>query len=508
MNTDTTLDQWSTVRPLLHGFPQWVGGDDQSRLAAYQTYEEIYWGVPQAFKLIQRGDDANPIYIPAAKVVVESLHRYLANDMQIIVDPTLGSDLQVNDANLILQDLLARERYFSKFNASKRFGIIRGDWIWHLFADPELPEGSRISILPLDPAAYFPLYDPENIDSVIGCHLVEQIEFDGKPVIDRLTYRKETGKGGPSPITVERAYFKVDEWGGPDMGEEGNPLKIIRAEERLPDPIDALPTYHIPNFEQPGMIWGSSELRGFERLLGAINQTISDEELALVLDGLGVYSTDSGSPVDEESGQPTDWKLGPGRVVERLTGSTFERVNGLGTVTPSQDHLKYLHDQLDLGTGTPAVAKGRVDVQVAESGISLLLQMGPLLFKAGEKELVIQDVQRQKFFDLRKWFQAYEGQNMETMRWIPIFGDKIPLNRKERFDEIMAMLATGTLVSATWARQELAKIGYDFGDEGALQQQIANDQQASLDLFGGRIDATLGGGGGGNGQASVSGTQA
>ena len=111
------------------------------------------------------------------------------------------------------------------------------------------------------------------------------------------------------------------------------------------------------------------------------------------------------------------------------------------------------------------------------------------------------------FFDLRAWFAAYEnmGSAVDTIRWVPIYGDKIPVNRKQKFDEIMTMLGAGSLVSAQWARKELSKIGFELGDDAAMAAQIAQEQQASLDLLGARIDNTLTQGGTGVGQTTVGG---
>jgi hypothetical protein len=39
-----------------------------------------------------------------------------------------------------------------------------------------------------------------------------------------------------------------------------------------------------------------------------VNQSISDEELTLALDGIGVYATTSGPPLDSD-GNATDWVL-------------------------------------------------------------------------------------------------------------------------------------------------------------------------------------------------------
>src|SRR3546814_3832626 len=36
---------------------------DGQRVASYDAYESIYWNAPDTFKLVQRGTDADPIYV-------------------------------------------------------------------------------------------------------------------------------------------------------------------------------------------------------------------------------------------------------------------------------------------------------------------------------------------------------------------------------------------------------------------------------------------------------------
>lgn len=484
----STADKWASALQ-----PSWVGDLDANRLAAYNLYEQIYWNVPEAFTVVQRGSDTQPIYVPSGKKIVETLHRYLAKGMTFV--PVEGV---TDEAQRLLNQFLARERFFSKFSAAKRYGIIRGDWLIHMYADPTLPEGSRISVEFVDPAMYFPIYNPDNVDEVIGCHLASQVELEDGTFIERLTYRKETETGGPSPITRMKAYFEVDEWGGPGM-EEGQPTSVILPEERLPDPIDALPIYHIRNFQQDGTPWGSSELRGFEILIGGINQGISDEDLALALEALGVYVTDSGRPINETTGEEEPWNLGPGRVVEVADGKNFDRVEGISSVTPYQDHLKALERWMDMGSGTPAVAVGDIDAQTAESGVALELRLAPIIDRAEEKDDIIKGTMDNWLFDVRKWFLAYEGAIAGPMAeavWVAEFGGKMPLNRKQRFKEILEMATSDPpMVSMQWARTEVAALGYEFPDDTEMMDQIIMEQtilsQIKDDVTGARMDQEL-----------------
>lgn len=491
------MNQYSTAAPLLRGFPAWINDPlEQQRIASYALYEAIYWSYPDTFKLLQRGSDSDPIYVPTGKQIVETINRYTAPGLVVAPDPLYGTPQEQLLATQVWNDFAARERFYSKFGSNKRYGIMRGDWLWHLYADPTKPEGSRISIFPLDPASYFPIYNPENVDEIIGCHIVEQVlSEDGKKVyIRRLTYRKATEMGGPSPITVSDMTFETDEWGGPGL-EEGNPIVVTRAEETLPNPIDQLPVYLCQNFLEPGALYGSSEMRGLERLLAAVNQGITDEELSLVLDGLGVYVTNAGVPIDEVTGEEKPWSLGPGGVVELPVGENidFKRVSGTTNVTPFQDHLKFLLDQIDRSSGTPAVAQGRVDVQAAESGIALMLELAPILTRGEEKELIITDVHRNMLFDLRRWFQAYEGGalgGLENVRWMPVYGPKVPPNPEKELDGALK-LKEAKVVSGRWVRRRLTQIGFVFEADEVIEAEILAEQQVATDVLGARADAEV-----------------
>lgn len=495
------FNQWSSAEPFIGAFkPTYVSGIDGLRLGAYSLYEQIYWTVPTVFEVFERGTDDNPIYIPSARGIVETIHRYLATGYRVISDPTMGSDTERATADLFLRQLFARERYYSKFSAAKRYGIMQGDWLFHITADDTKPDGARISIHPMDPASYFPIPNPDNVDDTIGAHLASITTEGEESVVHRITYHKTTGMGGPSPITVEEALYPIDGSGLPDI-EEGKPIRIIRPPTLLPQPIDQIPIYHIQNFDQPGSEWGSSEARGIERLMAAINQGVTDEELSLALEGLGVYHCDGGAPVNED-GEEVPWDIGPARVVEHPKGSTFGRVDGIKDIAPFQDHIKYLHSILDQTSGIPDVAKGRVNVEAAQSGIALLLELGPLLARVSEKEQVITDVKMNMLYDLRRWMQAFEptagGSALENVIWVPTYGDKIPPNRKQQFDEIMTMLGIAPpIVTGAWARGELAKLGYEFPAEAQFAQEILAGvtavAQVQADVLGMRTGAELNG---------------
>lgn len=475
--TSQTMTPYSTLEYFWPGTsPSWIQSElDKQRIQSYQIYEQIYWNVPTTFKLVYRGQEDKPIYIPTAKTIIEATTRYTAPDFGFMVTARGDSQVTANSeavtqATQVMNDLFTRERFFSKFVGNKRYGLIRGDWLWHIVGDPTKTPGTKISIYPLDPGSYFPIWHPDDLDRVLGCHIVDTFLDDQEnTLIKRLTYRKSETPGGP--ITVEEAIFELDEdWEGPS----GKPLKVIRPRTVVKG-ITSLPVYHIRNFEEPGNPFGSSELRGVERLLGAINQGISDEELSLSLEGLGLYSTDAPHPTNDE-GEEIDWILGPGRVVERPPGTSFDRVNGVSSVAPYQDHLGYLEKKLFQATGVSEAAMGIVDVAVAQSGISLQLQFQPMVAKTNEKDAEIVAVHMQMFYDLAtQWMPTYEGLNFDGMTVSPVIGGKIPVDRVAKFTELNGMMDR-KVISAAYYRQEANRLGYTFPED--IDQQIVDETQS------------------------------
>lgn len=445
---------YSGVTGFMAALPSWVPALDAERIAAYQVYEEIYWNHSETFKLVLRGDEARPIYIPNARTIVETANRYVGKGLEVKADPTFGTPNDQAALNLAINDLVARERFLSKYGSAKRYGIMRGDWLFHIFADEKKEPGKRISIVAIDPASYFVVPDPENEERIWKIHLAEQILNEkGEARVRRQTYTKlDDGR-----ITSELADFKTDEWFVDGKAAQ----QVITPPFVLPDEIRAFPVYHIRNFDEPGNPFGASEIRGIERLLSAINQSATDEDIALALEGLGVYASDSGAPVDED-GEESDWVIGPGRVVENAPN--FRRVSGVSSIGPYINHMDYLKNNAFEATGT--VSLGNIDVKVAESGIALALRMSPTLDKADEKDVLIREVLTQMWFDLATmWFPAYEGQSFGDARPLLSFGDKLPKNRAPEVKLMLELMSAPVpVISAATARAHLAKNGFEFNE--------------------------------------------
>lgn len=461
---------YSTVNAYTGVFPSWVPKLEQERIAAYQVYEEIYWNHPETFKLVVRGTESKPIYIPSGRIIVETMNRYFCKGLGFLVDPLMGSTAEQAAAQLAFTSLFRREKVRGTFNANKRYGLIRGDMIFHVTADPLKPQGSRLSLHAVDPASYFPIYSDSNLDRIEKVYLVDQfIDQQNITMIRRQTYeRLDNGQIQSSVQTMKMDEFaKVGTLVEPKIASTTPPVL-------LPPEITAFPVYHIKNFDEPGNPYGSSEMRGLEVLMAAINQSVSDEDIALALEGLGLYTTSSGGPVDED-GNTTDWILGPGRVVENV--SDFKRVQGVGSVQPYKDHIGTLWDFMKQASGTPDAAIGKIDVQVAESGVALALEFAPIMSRADEKEEHASDVLTQMFYDVKSWFKAYEAVDLTNVDVLPTFGDRLPANRKMEIDLAVAMCnSTPPIMSATTARERLAEKGIVFAaDEFAriMQEQTA-----------------------------------
>lgn len=446
---------YSTIRPFLPtALPSWVDPLEAERIASYQKYEEMFWSSEEGFQRVMRGDNDMPVFLPTARTLIKTVNRYVANDFSYIIDGEDPSQIQV--ARIAFQKMFARERFLAKFYSGKIYGLIRGDWLWHIVADSEKPVGSRISIRNVDPGAFFPVWDPEDPEKIIKVHLAEQFEEDGKIKINRLTYEKIEGR-----IWSSHGIFGTEKW-----WELERPERVILPLGPLPEEITAIPVYHIKNFDDNAP-YGSSELRGLESVLAALNQTISDEDLTLALEGIGIYTTPGGAPRDER-GNEVDWIMGPGRVLTHAEG--MKRLQG-GSVSSYGEHYQRLKEAAQEGVGASGAAVGKVDDKVAESGVALAMQLSPILSDAKEKDRTIVDVHTQLFYDLCSWLAAYEElpllrEGIPTVVITPTIGDKLPINRKQVIQEVINLRSTvPPTISLRTAHQMLREAGVDVPEE-------------------------------------------
>jgi hypothetical protein len=497
MTAPGVFTQYSTIEPWLGTAPGWIPTADSLRIRAYQKYEEIYWSSEEGFTQLLRGDNDNPVFMPTAKTLVNTVNRYTAPAFNWAVSAPEGvSEEAVTIAELAFENLFAREAFLSKFNSNKLQGLFRGDWLWHIIADDAKPLGRRIKIMPIDPAAYFPVYesdvredgDPERIVKV---HLAEPQMRDDQEVVSRMTYERIFDEAGnQTAIIRSHAIYKPDEWTATDA----RPIAVVLPPEPLPDIIPAIPVYHLKNVD-PTAPFGSSELRGIESVLLGINQTISDEDAALALDGIGIYATDGGAPRDQ-SGNEVDWVFGPGRVL--IHANNLRRVNGTSSVTPFGDHYNRLVSAVREAVGASDAAVGKIDASTAESGIALIMQLKPIIAHTAEKDQHIIDVHAQMFYDLCFWLAEYEelpllmtgegGQTIPLVTVTPVIGEKIPVNRKQIVDEIISLRSlVPAAISLATAHKMMREAGIPL-EENELELILAEQEQLVANVNGERSD--------------------
>lgn len=488
-----TQTPFSDAARLVTALPNWLNEYDAQRLAAYQLYEDIYWTKRGTFVLTQRGSEENPIYLPSGRIIVNTMNRYVAKGWQCTLDPDYGTDAEKDAAKLLLEDFFKRERFKSQFKGAKKYGLIRGDWAFYITGDPDRLPGRRLTLRSIDPGMMFPITAKDDVDRVIGVDLIEQIVEGSNSFIQKQRYLKSIHPEHPSggveglAVSYEKVTLEIENWETePKIVRKDVPITLLEGNGGV---ITNLPVYHIKNGDyEPGNPFGYSEMRGLERVMAALNQSITDEELALALDGLGMYKSDKGQPKNAAN-QPIPWALGPGRVVH---DSSFDRVQGVGSVTPFTSHMDFLKGEMYEASGTNDVARGIVDVKVAESGVALALRMGPILGEAEEKDTGITEVMDNLLFDLKDWFQVYEADNtLANVRPISELGPKLPENKKERFDNILAALqTTPPLISMGTAREWLRD---EFGwDIPANEMQNVLDEllglQEAADQAGSRLE--------------------
>lgn len=477
----TAVTQYTTVLPLSAGLPGWVSDNmDKQRLASYDVYDDMYHNNPETFTLMLRGVDDQPILVPTAKSVIKTMSRYVGRGFGFTVPKTVGTPEQQVGAIKAYGDFFKREEVLSKFAIGRKELLRRGDLFWYLQGDTDKPLGSRISLTTLDPRTVFWLTDDNDTNKILGVQVVEHTMVGDKVSVKRQRWLKATHPEHPAfgaapgatppPIAYDSIVLEAEGWDGdnPKVVQNIAPIALLAPE------ITQLPIYHMKNDAETGNLYGSSELRGLERVIAAINQGATDQDIALAMAGLGMYKSSSGGPVADDGVTESDWIIGPGRVVE---DESFERVDGVKSVSPSMDHLKYLSSEIDSVAGITDVTRGQVQAQVAESGVALAIRMSPTIDMADEKDVHIKDVFDHILYDLKSWFKAFEGQDFSAVEVVTAFGDKMPRNRDAELKELLELLTAG-VVSKQFVQSLLQeRFGYDLPED--IMTQISADLSAA-----------------------------
>lgn len=467
------------------GIPAWLNAEDGLRLAAYAFYDDLYRNSPEQFKLLLRGADETPIFLPSAKRIIGAYKRYVGRKLGFSVPL---DHPRAEDAVLWINNLFERERLRSVFNMAKLSSLKMGDGLIYITADPAKLPGTRLKIVSIDPGTYFPIYadkDPgaevKDPDKLVGCDLVEQITIGDKTYIKRQRYLKASHSEHPSfgnpaaPVQYEVTTLEFENWDDPAKAKV---FQVDLPPVLLPEGITALPVYHFKCHEETGDPFGSPLLYGLERPMLAMNQAITDQDVALSMAGLGMYKADS-TPVDEK-GNPTNWRIGPKEVVSLPEGGIFERVSGVPTVKPSLEHIEFLSDFVESTLGVSPVALGQVDTAMAESGIALALRMAPLLDATDEIDDNWKDVLANLFWDLKAWLKGYEGVDLADIKITPNFEAKLPKDRDKEAVRVRDMWLDG-VVSLAFYRAKMAELyGYTFPAD--MQATIDAEQAAKMAL--------------------------
>lgn len=472
--------------------------EDQLRCASYVLYENIYRNATASLQIVLRGDDQAPIIVPNGKKIVEATSRFLGVNLDYLVEAT-GDEGTRQELDLWWSDFWKREAIPAKFVSNKRWGLVRGDAYFYVYAQPTKGQGRRLSLVELDPTGVFEIEnDPLNPGHVTGVHLIELVadfrESDKpeKKIVRRRTFRKQVDEFGfVAGVTSELTHWEVGKWDdrsakAREAQAKVNYPNVDEPEELLPEAIVQLPVYKWRNSPPQNSTWGTSQLAGLETLLYAMNQSLSDEDQTLVFQGLGMYVTDAAPPIDPNTGDVADWNIGPKQIIEISAGQKFDRVTGVSDISPFLNHMKFIDDAMTEASGTPQVAIGRVDVSVAESGISLQLQLMPLIAQNQEKELEIITVMDQMFHDITTmWLPAYEPEifgNLDTMAQMSVvcvFDDPMPRNRDAEVQETVLLDSAG-LILKSMVIAKLRSLGWRYPTTDALGNPLTDDDLAAM----------------------------
>jgi hypothetical protein len=192
---------------------------DKLRVQCYELYENIYINSTYMLKVTIRGDDSFPLLMPSGRKLVEAVNRFLGVNLDYLVEGQgdAGTQQVLDDW---FKNFFKREKVKAKFESSKRWGLIRGDSVFYIYADPNKDAGERISLAEIDARQVFLIEDKVDPSKLLGCHLVETIQDFRNPddtsklVTKRRTYLKEQDPEGnfTGKITHELTFWELAKW--------------------------------------------------------------------------------------------------------------------------------------------------------------------------------------------------------------------------------------------------------------------------------------------------------
>jgi hypothetical protein len=207
MTQPNTSTPYSSIAKTFVSAPGWVPPLEQERYQSYLAYDSIYWNESTQFKLLMRGGDAEEdiLYIPTPRIIIETVNRYVGTNLSFSVAEASGTPASRLLAETAFKSFFDREDFSSQYNSNKRFGLIRGDWLWHIIADQNKPAGTRLSIMPVHPGHYFKVFESDEVpggspDKLIKVHLAEQVLIGEDTVVRRQTYTKVVSPAGETTI--------------------------------------------------------------------------------------------------------------------------------------------------------------------------------------------------------------------------------------------------------------------------------------------------------------------
>lgn len=492
---------WETFQFAQSTSKNWLPKTDSARNAAYEGYSAFYWNEDGAYSLRVIVTE-QPVFIPIGRILVDTMAHYLLKGLCVDVEDQEKNKTEQTD----LEDFLDRQQFLPKFHVAKHDGCMRGDYVFHMTADDNKPAGQRISLTSVYAGKVVRKFDDDDGELMTDAWIAEPYtdpNDESRELIRRLHYWY-SDSDNDADDKPHALLDDADEVPPPDSTEAREGLSstrrvmreleilevddklwtadetVVRREltaEQLPDPIDCIPIYWFKNIPTDGQPFGSSEIRGFERGIRGISQEATDLGVGLALDGLGTFVTDAARPRNAD-GAETNWIIEPGMILEIQNGTYFKRVDGITSISPALDWMKYSEGKIGEAAGLSAVALGDIDAQTASNPMALAIKFLPTLAKLEEREAIALGNLRNMFWDWTKWREAYEDKSWPKGVKLRItVGEKLPQDRTARVNELNNMLDRD-IISKAYYRQEMGKLGYEFPDD--IQEQVDEELEREL----------------------------